>query len=166
MENLIKPNGDKCQLLVTTEKSVSINIAGSNVKNKMEQKLLGIKFDSSLSFKGHITSLCKKASQKPHALARIVNCMDLPKKKVLMKALITSQFNYCPLIWMFHSRTLTNNMKRLHEKALRIVYSDFKANFDELLEKDGVHQINFLILTIEIFEFLYGLSSLIMNEVF
>ena len=44
-ENHMKPNGDKCHLLVTTEKSVSINIEGSNVKNKKEQKLLGIKFD-------------------------------------------------------------------------------------------------------------------------
>ena len=71
-ENHMKPNGDKCHLLVTTEKSVTINIDGSNVENKKEQKLLGIKFDSSLSFKGHITSLCTNASQKLHALARIV----------------------------------------------------------------------------------------------
>ena len=60
-ENHMKPNGDKCHLLVTTEKSVSVNIDGSNVTNKKEQKLLGIKFDSSLSFECHITNLCKKA---------------------------------------------------------------------------------------------------------
>ena len=59
-ENHMKPNGDKCYLLVTTEKSVSIIIDGSNVENKKEQKLLSIKFDSSLSFKGHIASICKK----------------------------------------------------------------------------------------------------------
>ena len=43
-ENHMKPNGHKCDLLVTTEKSVSINNDGSNVENKKEQKLLGIKF--------------------------------------------------------------------------------------------------------------------------
>ena len=32
--------------------------------NKKEHKLLGITFDSSISFEGHTTSLCKKASQK------------------------------------------------------------------------------------------------------
>ena len=63
----MKPNGEKCHLLVTTEKSVSSNIDGSNVTNKQEQKLLGIKFDLSLSFEGHITNICKKASQ---------NCMN------------------------------------------------------------------------------------------
>ena len=93
-ENHMKPNDDKCHLFVTTEKSFSINIDGSNLENKKKQKILGVKFDSSLSFKGHITSLCKKASQKLHALARIVNYMDLPKRKVLMKAFITSHFSY------------------------------------------------------------------------
>ena len=86
----MKPNGDKCHLLVTTEKPISINTDGSNVKNKKEQKLLGIKFDSYLFFEDHITNFCKKASQKLHALARIVSYMDLPKRKVLIKAFITS----------------------------------------------------------------------------
>ena len=56
----MKPIGDKSNLLVTTEKSVSISIHGINVTNKKEQKLVGIKFDSSLSFEGLITNLCKK----------------------------------------------------------------------------------------------------------
>ena len=132
----MKPNGEKCHLLVTTEKSVSSNIDGSNVTNKKEQKLLGIKFDSSLSFEGHITNLCKKASQK---LQAIVNYMDLPKKKVLMKAFITSQFSYCPLICMLHSRTLNNGINNIHERALRLTYKDNKSSFKQLLEKKLYH---------------------------
>ena len=76
--NHMKPNGDKCLLLLATKKSASINTDGSNITNKKKQKLLGIKFDSSLSFEGHIRNLCKKASQKLHVLARIVNYMDFP----------------------------------------------------------------------------------------
>ena len=71
-ENHMKPNGDKCYLLALTEKSVSINIEGSNVKKRKEQKLLDVKFNSSLSFECDITSVSKKASHKLHALARIV----------------------------------------------------------------------------------------------
>ena len=66
-ENHMKPNGD----------GTLISIYGSIVKNKNEQNLHGIKFNSSLSFKTHITSLCKKASQKLPALAIIVNYMDV-----------------------------------------------------------------------------------------
>ena len=46
----MKPNGHKYHLLVLTEKSVRVNIDGSNVTNKEEQKLVSINFDSSLSF--------------------------------------------------------------------------------------------------------------------
>ena len=60
----MKPNGDKCHLLVANEKSVNVNIDGSNITNKKEQKLLGIKFDLSLSFEGHIKISVKKLVKK------------------------------------------------------------------------------------------------------
>ena len=163
----MKPNGEKCHLLVTTEKSVSINIDRSSVTNKKEQKLLGIKFDSSLSFEGHITNLCKKASQKLHALARIVSYMDLPKRKVLMKAFITSQFSYCPLIWMLHSRTLNNRINNIQERALRLTDKENKFSFKQLLEKDHsvtVHQKNLQVLITEIFKVKNNLAPDIMKD--
>ena len=43
-----------------------------------------------MSFEGHITSLCEKANQKLHALAKIVNYMDLSNRKLSMKVFITS----------------------------------------------------------------------------
>ena len=70
---------------------------------------------------------------------------------------------------MFHSRTLNNKINRLHEKALRIVYGDYRSKFDELLEKDSyfsIHRRNIQALAIEIFEFLNGLFQQIMNDVF
>ena len=54
-----------------------------------------------------------------------------------MKAFIESQFDYCPLIWMLHSRTLNNEINRIYEKALRTIYSDYKSSFKKLLDKDG-----------------------------
>ena len=153
-DNHLKPNDDKCHLLVTTEKSLSINIDVSNVKNKKEQKLLGIKFDSSLSFEGRITNLYKKASQKLHAPTRIINYMVPPKRKVLMKAFITFQFSYCPLIWMLHSRTLNNRINNIHERAMRLKYKDNKSSLKQLLEKDHsvtVHHKNLQVLVTETF---------------
>ena len=61
-----------------------------------------------------------------------------------MKAFITSQVSYCPLIWMFHSRNLNNKINRIHEGALRLVYQN-NLSFSELLDLDNsvtVHQKN------------------------
>ena len=69
-----------------------------------------------------------------------------------MKAFIESQFNYFSLIWMFHSRTMNNKMNRILEKALRLVYSNYSSNYDDLLKKGGsfsIHERNIQTLAIE-----------------
>ena len=48
----------------------------------------------------------KKVSRKINALGWIANYMFLEKRCIVMKAFIESRFNYCPLIWIFHSRTI------------------------------------------------------------
>ena len=106
---------------------------------------MGIKIGTKLSFENHVSYLCKKASQKLHALARIANYMDVSKRKCLMKVFVTSQLNYCPLIWIFHSRELNNRINRIHEQALKLVYQDNSLSFAEVLEKDNsvtIHQRN------------------------
>ena len=75
--------------------------------------------------------------QKKLTLSVIYQVMSLEKRRILMKALIESQFNYCPLIWMFRSRTLNNKINQIHEKALRSLCSDHNSSFYELLDKDG-----------------------------
>ena len=108
-------------------------------------------------------------SRKINALGRIANSMSLEKRRIVMKTFIESQFNYCPLIWMFHSRTINNKINRLHERALRIVYSDFKSTFEGLLRKGksfSIHEINIQSLAIEIYKSLNGLSPSFLNNVF
>ena len=57
----------------------TIKIGEACVKESTEENLLGIRFDQPLSFKQHVKALCKKASQKLHALARISRYMDTEK---------------------------------------------------------------------------------------
>ena len=80
--------------------------------------------------------------------------MKTNKRRVLMKAFITSQLSYCPYVWTFHSRTMNNIINSLHEKALRLVYAN-KANlsFDDLPKDDRsvkIQQRNLQILATEI----------------
>ena len=52
-----------------------------------------------------------------------------------MKVFTASEFGYCPLVWMLHSRKLNSRVNKLHERALRIVYQDYASSFTELCEK-------------------------------
>ena len=68
--------------------------------------------------------------------------MSLKKRRIIMKTFVESQFNYCPLIWMLHSRTLNNKINRLHERPLRIVYSDYKSSFKPFWKRMALFQIH------------------------
>ena len=51
---------------------IVIVILSTNNKTQMNVKnLLGVKIDNKLNFESHLNNLCKKASSKIHALARI-----------------------------------------------------------------------------------------------
>ena len=110
-----------------------ISNGDASIKTTTKETLLGILIDSELSFDQHISSICSKASKKLHVLGRIATFMTFNKRRALMKAFIESQFNYCALIWMFHSRKMNNKINRIHERALSLVYSDHASSFDELL---------------------------------
>ena len=93
--------------------------------------MLGIHIDCKLKFDTHVDTISKKAHRKLTAVSRITNYIELPKRCILI-----TRFNYCPIIWMFHSCTLNNMINRLHERCLRIIYHDKHSNFEELLNKE------------------------------
>ena len=106
-------------------------------------KRLGIDIDFKFSFKNHVHCFRAKASRKLIASPRLV-----------MKVFIQCQFNYSPLVWLFHSLKLHNTIK-LHARSLRIVYNDNKSTFEELLSKDNsvsIHHKNIQKLAKEIYK--------------
>ncbi len=121
--NGLKANPEKFHLLLS-DKDVefSINVDGFDISNTLIQKLLGVTVDNKMNFKPHVTDLCVTASQKLHGLSRVGNYMDLEQRKIIMHAFILSQFGYCPLVWMFHSRELNNRINKIHKRSLKIVY--------------------------------------------
>ena len=104
--NYMKVNTDKSHLHLSDKNKLAANIDGNVIESEDNQVLLGITIESNLSFNKRINNLCKKASAKLNALARISGYMNLLKRGIIMKSFITSQFGCCLLIWMFHSRTL------------------------------------------------------------
>ena len=170
LANRLKSNADKCHLLTSSDSSVDINVSNVTIKNETRVKLLGVHIDNDLNFDFHVEKLCNMASKKLHALMRVCKYMETNKRRMLMKAFIVSQFSYCPLIWMFHSKTMEHRINKIHEKALRLVYDNsHDLSFEELLTKDksvSIHQRNLQTLATEIFKVRKGLSPSFMSEIF
>ena len=165
-------NEDKCYLLTfgnMSDDSVSIKVDSSTIANIAEEKLLGVTLDSKLTFEHHVRNLCQKVSNKLFALSRIAHCMDQAKLRMLMTSYINSQFQYCPLAWMFHSRKLNTKINKLHERSLRITHRDQESSFENLLGYDNsvsVHQENLQVVMIEMFKTKHGLNPPFMKEIF
>ena len=102
-------------------------------------------------------------------MARLANFMNENQRKTIMRAFITSQFGYCPLIWMHHSRSLNNRINRLHERTLRIVYKEPYLQFEELLIKDktvSIHHRNIQILVTELYKIKNNLARTLIYDIF
>ena len=88
---------------------------------------------------------------------------------MLMNSFFKSQFSYCPLVWMCHSRTINNKINHLHERCLRLIYNNKISSFKELLERDRsvpLHNRNLQMLVTEMFEVYDKIGSLIFTEMF
>ena len=102
-------------------------------------------------------------------LGGVTPYMDLSKRKYLMSAFFNSQFSYCPLVWMCHSRTLNNKINRLQERCLRLMYNDKQLTFEELLEKDvsvSTHIRNLQTLANVMYKVMNGSTAEIMKWIF
>ena len=129
--NRMKAHPDKYHFLLTGTNELTLEIDQCQIKSSKEEKLLGITIDNKLSFDAHVNNICNKVSQKINALTRIVNYINPAQRRLVMKAFIISQFGYCPLVWMFHSRRINNRINRLHERALRLAHNAYDASFQD-----------------------------------
>ena len=113
-------NAGKCHLLTRSKTPVDMHISNTEILNEEKVKLRGVNIECRLKFDFHVNK--KKESKKYHAVTIVWNCMNKKKRRILMNAFITSQFSYCPLVWMPHNRTVNYRINKIYEKALRLVY--------------------------------------------
>ena len=96
-------------------------------------------------------------------------CLPYYTNKVAKKAVVKSQFNYCPLVRMFCSRTSNNMINRVHEWALRVILGDDLSDFESLLQNNKdirSNHKNIQSLRVEMFKFQNELAPPIMDSMF
>ena len=100
--------------------------------------------------------------------ARLSSYMTPTQSRVLKKSFMEAQFDYFPLVWMFHSRALNRKISHLHERSLNIVYRDSINSFHELLQNYHsftIHLRNIQSLNIELYKIKGNLSNEIMKGI-
>ena len=171
-ENNMVANPDKFQMMfigLKESKRYCHDINGNIIVNTDTVKLLGVTIDSKLNFREHVTHICKKMNQKTGAFSRIARYLDVDKAKILYHAFILSNFNYCPLIWMFCGKAANKSINRLHKRALRVLYRDYDASFEDLLRRSGeltIHCKNLQKLMLEIYKSINAACPSFMSEFF
>ena len=164
MENLyewfvyssMKAAPDKFQFIIPENTGLhTLKISDITIKSASFVTLLGITIDSKLNFKEYINNIVKNAYYTLYALRRLRKFLTLEKAKVLACSMIESQFAYCPLIWMFCSKTDMQRVEKVQYKSLQVVYNNYMATYDELLALDNklkIHQRHLQFLAIEIYK--------------
>ena len=171
-ENRMCANPAKFQMMflgLKINNLLCLNIDGQKIKQSEHVKLLGVQIDNKLNFNVHVKELCKKMNQKLSAFSRIRPFLNREKAKILLTSIVMSNFSYCPLIWMFCSKSANKEINRTNKRALRLLYEDYDSSFEQLLEKDGsitVHQRNLQNLITEIYKTINQINPAYMWEFF
>ena len=79
----------------------AICVNNEEIKTVENLKLLGVTIDSKLNFSDHISSICKRASQRIGVLMRLRNLIPRKALLVLFKSAVLPYFTYCHLVWHF-----------------------------------------------------------------
>ena len=114
---------------------VCVNILGSDIQSSDSLKLLGTTIDSKMNFNDHISTVCKKASQRVGVIMRLRNLIFTAAKLQLYKAAILPHLTYCHLTWHFCRASDTRKLERVQERGLRAVFKDKHSSYKQLLER-------------------------------
>ena len=124
-DNETVANPSKFQLMFLSKyKNIEKNMSfdGETIKSSDTVELCGITLDKNINFKRHIQNICRKANNKTKALLRIRKFLNLEQARVLAEAYVSSNFRYCPLIWMFCGKMRDNLIVKTHCRTLRAIY--------------------------------------------
>ena len=167
-------NPDKFQAIILDKKksnltNIPLTVDNQTIKSVPSVELLGIHLDDKLNFNLHISNICRSAANQLNALIRLKNYLSFNAKRVLISSYIISNFNYCPLVWMFSTAKSLNKIDSLQKRALRFLYNDYSISYEGLLEEAGKVKMNVYRLRnlcVEIYKTINKLNPEFMNNIF
>lgn len=143
--NNMKANAEKFQLMFLSRNNSysneTLTIENYTITASSKITILGVEFDSKLNFDSHINEICNQASKQINALKRIRHFLDKPCKKIIYNSYISSNFNYCTLVWMFSGKTNMEKLEKTNKRALRYVVNDDSADYNDICQNEKLLNI-------------------------
>ena len=159
---VVNPKNFQLKFLdMKANRRLRLSIEGKKLNATDHVKLLGVEIDSKLMFSRHVEAICYKVNKKITALSRLSNFITTQQAQAIYNAVILSNFNYCPLIWMFSIKGANKQIDSTHKRALQILCKEYESSFEALLTLSGsncIHVNNFQKLMIEILKTMNGLN--------
>ena len=133
---IFRPSQKVCQRTI-------LKLNGHKIYESNKIKYLGILLDPNLSWRVHITELCKKLSRGVGMLSKIQKLCPNDVLKSLYYSLFHSHMSYGISIWGVANSTLMEKVFLLQKRAIRIITnSDFLAHTDPLFSELGILKVN------------------------
>ena len=149
------------------KQGLRLSIHGSKIVAKDHVKLLEIEIDNKLKFDKHVQTVCQKVNKKTSAFSRLNMYISREQALSICNVVILSNFNYCPLIWLFCNKGSDKKIDRAQKRALRILHSDYGSSFQSLFARSNsftIHVKNLQKLLTEIYMSLNNMNLSIVWE--
>ena len=125
-------NASKFQVVLfglNSNENIVLEVGGCSIDVANSVTLLGVTIDSKSNFNQHVLKIFQKANGKISVFSRILKYLSEKQSLILYNSFITSQFNNCPLIWMFCGKAANKELNRSHKRALRTLRNDYFSLF-------------------------------------
>lgn len=113
----------KTKVLVVSRSQLNIRLSfdEKELTPQEEVEVLGVTYDSKLTFRTHIEQLTRTASRKLASLRRISWLLDNRGREVLYKAQIRSSLEYSCLAWGGAANKYLTLLNKIQDRAVRII---------------------------------------------
>ena len=134
--NNMKANADKFQLMFInrnkTFNDLYLKVENDLIIATQSINILGVEVDNKLNFSSHIDQLCQQAGKQTNALKRIKYHLDKECKILIYNSYISSNYNYCPVVWMFTWKLNIDKLEKSNKRAIRFVTNDYESTYETL----------------------------------
>ena len=135
VENKLKLNDDKTEVLILTSKSHTsshgisqVLVGGAPIAPTLSVRNLGAVFDQSLTMDDFVKYICKAAYFHLHNISSIRHCLSKESAITLVHAFISSRLDYCNALLVGITKASLAKLQRVQNMAARLVTRTKKSD--------------------------------------